>query len=264
MTSNDNGLMTFGEHLEVLRKMLFRIIGVALVFAVAIFCAKDTTFRLLLAPCDNGFITYRWIETVAQSVGMDFRFAPFHVQLINIELSSQFMIHVSTAVYLALLFASPYIVVELYRFIAPALYENERHYSVAVSVAIYVLFMLGVLMSYYVLFPFALRFLGTYQVVPDVVNQISLSSYISTFTTLTLLMGLVFQIPVLSFFLAKMGLLEAGFMKRYRRHAFILIAVVAAFITPPDIFTCCLVTLPMYGLYEASILIVSRVNGAKD
>ena len=102
MTSNDNGLMTFGEHLEVLRKMLFRIIGVALVFAVAIFCAKDTTFRLLLAPCDNGFITYRWIEGVAQSVGMDFRFAPFHVQLINIELSSQFMIHVSTAVYLAL------------------------------------------------------------------------------------------------------------------------------------------------------------------
>lgn len=264
MTSNDNGLMTFGEHLEVLRKMLFRIIGVALVFAVAIFCAKDTTFRLLLAPCDNGFITYRWIEGVAQSVGMDFRFAPFHVQLINIELSSQFMIHVSTAVYLALLFASPYIVVELYRFIAPALHENERHYSVAVSVAIYVLFMLGVLMSYYVLFPFALRFLGTYQVVPDVVNQISLSSYISTFTTLTLLMGLVFQIPVLSFFLAKMGLLVAGFIKRYRRHAFILIAVVAAFITPPDIFTCCLVTLPMYGLYEAGILIVSRVNGAKD
>lgn len=193
-------------------------------------------------------------------MGMDFHFAPFHVQLINTELSSQFMTHMSTAFCLALLFASPYVVVELYHFIAPALYENERHYSVAVAVAVYVLFMLGVLMSYYVLFPFALRFLGTYQVTPDVVNQINLSSYISTFTTLTLLMGLVFQIPVLSFFLAKMGLLEASFMRRYRRHAFVLIAVIAAFITPPDIFTCCLVTLPMYGLYELSILIVGRVN----
>ena len=261
MASNDNGLMTFGGHLEVLRKMLFRIIGVTLVFAVVIFCAKDTTFRLLLAPCDNGFATYRWIEQLAGALGMDFHFEPFHVQLINTELSSQFMTHMSTAVYLALLFASPYVVVELYRFIAPALYENERHYSVAVAVAVYVLFMLGVLMSYYVLFPFALRFLGTYQVMPDVVNQINLSSYISTFTTLTLLMGLVFQIPVLSFFLAKMGLLEAGFMRRYRRHAFVVIAVIAAFITPPDIFTCCLVTLPMYGLYELSIVIVKRVEG---
>ena len=261
MASNDNGLMTFGGHLEVLRKMLFRIIGVMLVFAVVIFCAKDTTFRLLLAPCDNGFATYRWIEQLAGALGMDFHFEPFHVQLINTELSSQFMTHMSTAVYLALLFASPYVVVELYRFIAPALYENERHYSVAVAVAVYVLFMLGVLMSYYVLFPFALRFLGTYQVMPDVVNQINLSSYISTFTTLTLLMGLVFQIPVLSFFLAKMGLLEAGFMRRYRRHAFVVIAVIAAFITPPDIFTCCLVTLPMYGLYELSIVIVGKVQG---
>lgn len=260
MASNDDGLMTFGGHLEVLRKMLFRIIGVTLVFAVVIFCAKDTTFRLLLAPCDNGFATYRWIEQLAGAVGMGFHFEPFHVQLINTELSSQFMTHMSTAVYLALLFASPYVVVELYRFIAPALYENERHYSVAVAVAVYVLFMLGVLMSYYVLFPFALRFLGTYQVMPDVVNQINLSSYISTFTTLTLLMGLVFQIPVLSFFLAKMGMLEAGFMRRYRRHAFVVIAVIAAFITPPDIFTCCLVTLPMYGLYELSIVIVGRVQ----
>lgn len=260
MTNTDNGLMTFGGHLEVLRKMLFRIIGVTLVFALIIFCAKDTTFHLLLAPCDNNFITYRWIENVVQVLGMDFHFAPFHVQLINTELSSQFMTHVSTAVYLALLFASPYVVVELYYFIAPALYEKERHYSVAVSMAIYVLFMLGVLMSYYVLFPFALRFLGTYQVMPNVVNQINLSSYISTFTTLTLLMGLVFQMPVISFFLAKMNILESGFMKHYRRHAFILIAVIAAFITPPDIFTCCMVTLPMYGLYELSIVIVIHVE----
>lgn len=230
------------------------------VLGIAIFCAKDTTFRLLLAPGNSEFCTYRAIERLASGVGIDFHFEPYSIQLINTDLSSQFMTHVSTSLYLALLFASPYVVVELYRFIAPALYDNEKRYSVVVALSVFVLFMLGVLMSYYVLFPFALRFLGTYQVAAEVVNQINLSSYISTFVTLTLLMGLVFQIPVLSFFLAKLGLLTAGFMKHYRRHAVIVIAVVAAVITPPDVFTCCMVIVPMYGLYELSILIVSVIN----
>lgn len=252
--------MTFGEHLEVFRKMLFRIIAVVAVLGVGIFCAKDTTFRLLLAPGNSEFWTYRTIEQLASNVGISFHFEPYQIQLINTDLSSQFMTHVSTSLYLALLFASPYVVVELYRFIAPALYENEKRYSAAVALSVFVLFLLGVLMSYYVLFPFALRFLGTYQVAAEVVNQINLSSYISTFVTLTLLMGLVFQIPVLSFFLAKLGLLTAGFMKHYRRHAVILIAIIAAVITPPDVFTCCMVIVPMYGLYELSILIVSMVN----
>ena len=256
---NDN-LMTFGEHLEVLRKMLFRIIGITLCLAIGIFCAKDTTFQLLLAPGDNHFITYRLIESGARGMGWNFHFEPYTIQLINTELASQFMTHVSTSIYLALLFVSPYIVIELYRYIAPALYENERRYSVSVAVAIYVLFLIGVLMSYYVLFPFALRFLGTYQVAASVVNQINLDSYISTFVTLTLLMGLVFQLPVVSFFLAKMGILQASFMKQYRRHAFVLIGIVSAVITPPDLFTCFMVMLPMYGLYELSILIVGRVN----
>lgn len=170
------------------------------------------------------------------------------------------MTHVSTSFYLAFLFSLPYVVIELYRFVAPALYENERRYSASVTIAVYLLFMLGVLMSYYVLFPFALRFLGTYQVAASVVNQINLSSYISTFITLTLMMGLVFQIPVLSFFLAKLGVLHADFMKQYRRHAFVGTAIIASVITPPDLFTCCVVTLPMYGLYELSVLIVKRVE----
>lgn len=255
-----DNLMTFGEHLEVFRKMLFRIIGITASLTVAIFCAKDTTFGLLLSPGNNHFVTYRLIEQLLGRLGMDFHFEPYAIQLINTELSSQFMTHVSTSVYLALLFVSPYIVVELYRYIAPALYENERRYSVSVAIAIYLLFILGVLMSYFVLFPFALRFLGTYQVAASVVNQINLDSYISTFVTLTLMMGLVFQLPVLSFFLAKMGILNADFMKQYRRHAFVLIGIVAAVITPPDLFTCFMVMMPMYGLYELSILIVKRVD----
>lgn len=258
--NNQTSLMTFGEHLEVFRKMLFRVLVVAIIIAIVIFCAKDTTFSLLLAPSGSDFSTYQVIERLAGEIGIDFHFEPYHVQLINTELSSQFMTHVSTSFYLALLFSLPYVVIELYRFIAPALYENERRYSASVAIAVYLLFMLGVLMSYYVLFPFALRFLGTYQVAASVVNQINLSSYISTFITLTLGMGLIFQIPVLSFFIAKLGMLQAGFMKQYRRHAFVVIAIIAAIITPPDLFTCCMVTLPMYGLYELSILIVGRTN----
>lgn len=146
--------MTFGEHLEVFRKMLFRVIGITVCLGVVIFCAKDTTFDLLLAPASNHFITYSVIEDAARAIGIEFHFDPYEIRLINTELSSQFMTHVSTSLYLSLLFVSPYIVVELYRYIAPALYENERRYSVSVAVAIFFLFVLGVLMSYYVLFPF--------------------------------------------------------------------------------------------------------------
>ena len=161
---------------------------------------------------------------------------------------------------LALLCVSPYVVVELFRFITPALYDNERRYSVLIATAVYLLFILGVAMSYFVLFPFAFRFLGTYQVDARVVNNINLSSYISTFATLTFLMGVVFQIPVISFFLAKMGVIRAEMMEQYRRHALIIILTVAAIITPPDLLTLILVTLPMWGLYEVSIALVRRVQ----
>lgn len=260
MTNQSNEMLTFGGHLEVLRKMLFRILVVTCVLGIAIFCFKDITFGLLLAPCNNGFATYQWIEDLCRQFNIDFKFDAYSIQLINTELSSQFMTHLSTSVYLALLFASPYIVIELFRFVAPALYDHERRYSVYVTIAIYILFIAGVIMSYYVIFPFSLRFLGTYQVAEDVINQINLSSYISTFTTLTFLMGLVFQIPVLSFFLAKMGILYADFMAQYRRHALVVIMIIAAIITPPDLFTLVLVTIPMYALYEISILIVKRVG----
>ena len=260
MYISDSGLMTFGGHLDVMRRMFFRILAITFVVGVAVFCCKETVFKLLLAPCNSGFVTYRFIERLAEIAGFNYRFEPFRVQLINTELSSQFMLHMSTSACLALLFASPYVLMELYRFITPALYAGERRYSVPVCVAVYMLFMLGVTASYFILFPFALRFLGTYQVSPDVVNQINISSYISTFTTTTLLMGLVFQLPVLSFILAKFGLLKSAFMKRYRRHALVLILVVAAVITPPDVFTQTMVALPMYGLYEVGILIAGKVE----
>ena len=256
----NNSMMTFGEHLEVFRGMLLRIIAITTVFGIIIFCCKDITFGILFASNSSEFITYRIIEDVCKQMNMAVVFEPYSIQMINTELSSQFMTHLSTSVYLALLLASPLILIELFRFITPALYDNERKYSARVTLTIFILFITGVLLSYFVIFPFSIRFLGTYQVSEDVVNMINLSSYISTFTALTFMMGIVFQIPVISFFLAKMGILEAEFMARYRRHALIIIMILAAIITPPDIFTLVLVTIPMYSLYELSILIVKRIN----
>lgn len=217
----DGELLTFGGHLEVFRQMLFRILGVAAVIAVVVFCFKDTTWRLLLAPSEWDFCTYRWLEGLMQAMGLDFRFEEFHVSMIATDLSSQFMTHVTTAVYLGLLGASPYILYELFRFISPALYESERKYSVQVAGIIYALFIAGVLMSYFVLFPVSFRFLGTYSVSAKVVSNITLDSYVSTFVSLTLVMGLVFQLPVIAFFLGKMGIVTSSVLSDYRKHSFI-------------------------------------------
>lgn len=258
--ANDGSLLTFGGHLEVFRQMLFRILGVAGVVAVVIFCFKDTTWEVLMAPSEWDFCTYRWLEQAMQAVEIDFHFDEFHVEMIATDLSSQFMTHITTAVYLGVLGASPYILYELFRFISPALYENERKYSVQVAGIIYTLFILGVLMSYFVLFPISFRFLGTYSVSSRVVSNITLDSYISTFVSLTLVMGIVFQLPVIAFFLGKMGVVTSEMLSKYRKHSFLVIMLVAAIITPPDLMTLILVTIPLYMLYEVSIRVIKWIE----
>lgn len=252
----DGGLLTFGGHLEVLRRMLFRILAVSGAIAVVVFCFKDATWQLLLAPSEWDFVTYRVLEQAMSALGFGFRFEPYHVDLIATGLSSQFMMHVTTAVYLGLLGASPYILYELFRFISPALYEDERRHSVRVVLVVYALFLLGVLMSYYVLFPVAFRFLGTYSVADRVHSSITIDSYVSTFATLTLVMGLVFQLPVVAWLLARMGLVASSVLSRYRKHALLVIMVVSAVITPPDLMTLVLVAAPLYLLYEVGIRVV--------
>lgn len=256
----DPNALSFGEHLEELRKMLLRILAVVSVLAMAIFCFKDWVFGMLLAPSQWDFVTYRWIEKLLHWLGSGFHFNEYHVNLIATELSSQFMTHVSAAFYLGLLAASPYIIFELFRFITPALYENERKYSLRVAVTVYLLFVVGVLMSYYILFPVAFRFLGTYSVSDMVESNITLRSYIGTFTTLTLIMGLVFQLPVVAFFLGKIGAVQSSLLKHYRKHALVIIMVTAAIITPPDLMTLILVTIPLYLLYEVSISVLRRME----
>lgn len=166
-----------------------------------------------------------------------------------------------TAVCAGFICTSPYALYQLFRFVSPALYANERRYVVRMVGCGYLMFVLGVLLSYYLIFPLTFRFLGTYQVSGDVENMITLQSYISTLMLMSLAMGIVFEIPVLSWLFAKLGFISSGFMRRYRKHAFVIILVLAAVVTPTsDVFTLSLVALPMWILYEASILIVRHSN----
>jgi len=258
--NDDPELLTYGGHLEVLRRMLFRILLVVCGIAFVVFCFKEQTFSLLLSPSEWDFVTYRALERIMNYLGFNFRFEKYHVDLIATDLSSQFMTHIKTAIYLGILCASPYILCELFGFISPALHENERKYSAKTAVVVYVLFLVGVLMSYFVLFPISFRFLGTYSVSERVHSAITLDSYISTFTTLTFVMGFVFQLPVIAFFLGKMGIVSSRMLSMYRRHALIIIMVISAIITPPDILTLLLVTIPLYLLYEVSIRVIKHTE----
>ena len=257
---NDSNLMTFGGHLEVFRRMLFRIIAVAGTLSVFVFLCKEMTWKMLLAPSEYNFTTYQLIEKIASSFGIEFHFEKFHVDLIATDLSSQFMTHITTSVCLGLLGASPYILYELFRFVSPALYENERKHSLTIASIIYLLFVVGVLMSYYILFPISFRFLGTYRVSENIRSTITLDSYIETFTTLTFIMGIVFQLPIIMYILAKVGFVSSQLLAKYRKHALIIIMIVAAIITPPDLMTLILVTIPLYVLYEVSVTVARYVE----
>lgn len=168
------------------------------------------------------------------------------------------MTHITVSCILGALFASPYILVELFRFISPALYDSEKRYSYLVAAIIYILFIIGLLMTYFILFPISFQFLATYQVNENISNTITLDSYISTFTTLAFMMGIVFQLPIFAFILGKMGFINAMVLKRYRSYAFVIIMVIAAIITPPDLFTLVMVTIPIYALYELSIVVLKK------
>ncbi len=257
--------LTFWEHLDVLRDCLLRIIAVTVVCAVVVFFFKDEVFSVLLAPKDSGFITFRLLNSISETllpsgVGMP----EFQVTLINTRLAQQFLIHMQVSVYVGIVCASPYILYVLFRFVSPALYARERKYAYGIVGSGYVMFFLGVALNYFLIFPLTIRFLGTYQVTMDVENIITLQSYVETLVMMTLMMGIVFEIPVLCWLLAKMGLLTAPMMAHYRRHAIVAILVIAAIITPTsDAFTLMLVALPIWLLYEGSIWLVRLTDRQK-
>lgn len=260
----DNDKQSFWDHLDVLRAAIIRIVAVTVIFGVLAFLFKEQLFAVVLAPKDSGFITYRLLNAINEMVTSS-HVSDFSIKIINTGLAEQFIIHMKTAMYAGVLCASPYILYQLFRFVSPALYANERKYATRVVGSGYLMFVFGVLLSYYLIFPLTFRFLGTYQVSGEVENLITLQSYISTLVMMSLAMGIVFEIPVLSWLFAKLGFLSTSFMRRYRKHAVIIILIVAAIITSTsDIFTLLLVALPMYFLYELSIYIVKMATIHKN
>lgn len=242
--------LTFWDHLDELRSSLLRMLGVTVLFGIIAFVLKDELFAIVLAPRSSDFLTYRLL-------GVE----DFQLHLMNTGLTEQFMIHMRTAMYAGLLVASPYILYELFRFVSPGLYQDERRYAVWIVGAAYLMFLTGTLVNYLVVFPFTVRFLGTYQVSPDVANMLTLQSYVDTLLGMSLVMGVVFELPVVCGLMGKMGLINGHLMAQYRRHALVAILIVAAIITPTtDAFTLFVVAVPIYLLYELSIVIVRKLN----
>lgn len=254
------------EHLEDLRGVLWRCILVWAVTSIVAFCCKDFLFAVVFAPTKSDFGIFRGLTWLADYLHWDSLRPSDHTpSFIATELTAQFMTHLTVSLAAGFVVSSPYLIAKLYGFVAPALTLTEKRFSVRLTAAGSVLFWLGVLLNYFIIFPFAYRFLSTYQVQPDVVNQITISSYISLFLVLSLLMGVLFELPVLAYFLTRMGLLSAQTMRHYRKHAFVAILIIAAVITPTgDAVTLLLVALPIYALYLLSILVARRTQTRID
>jgi len=253
--------MTFWEHLDELRKVLFHSLWAILIFMVAIFVCKDFVFdRIILAPLDSGFVLYRVFDALLGLFGIE-PLENFKVDLVNIDLAAQFFIHVKISFFLGLVVAAPYIFYELWGFLRPALYPNEKTAVKSAFGFAAILFYCGVLVGYFLIFPLTLRFLGTYQVSDTVANQIALQSYISMFVGLIFIMGIVFEMPMLAALLSRMGIINKQLLKKYRKHAVIVLLILAAVITPSgDAFTLFAVGLPLYGLYEISIAVCKSAS----
>lgn len=243
---------SFWDHLDEFRGVVIRALLVTTLCSVVAFCFGEWLFDFVFAPSRDDFITYRLFNRLGDGL-----VPPFEVKLINTGLARQFMIHMKTAFCAGVVCASPYILYEIFRFVSPALYTNERRYATRIVAGGYIMFLAGAALSYLLIFPLTFRFLGTYQVDQCVENMIDLDSYMSVFLTLALCMGLMFEMPVLAWMFGKAGLISSQFMSRYRRHAIVVILVTAAIITPTsDVFTLLIVSVPMWLLYEVSICLV--------
>lgn len=253
--------MSFWDHLDELRGSLFRAAIVIVVFMAAIFIFKDFVFgKIIFAPTSSDFALYNGLCKFGEWLGTtNLCTEPFEIKIVNIQLASQFFTHMSVSFWMGFLIGFPYLLYELWRFISPALYPSEKkHIKLAFGFG-GILFFLGVLLGYYVIFPLTLKFLGTYQLTETLENYISLSSYISTFTWLVLIMGLVFELPMLMLVLSKIGIIHKGMLRKYRKYAILITFVVSAIITPTgDAFTLCMVALPIVLLYEFSIMLVRK------
>ena len=253
--------MSFLQHLEELRWHIIRALIAVVAGAIVAFMFKNFIFdNIILAPNNPDFVTNRLLCRLADAVN-----APAlcinqdPIELISIKMAGQFTTHINISLIAGLILAFPYVFWEFWSFFRPALYEKERKYARGAVTMASVLFIMGILFGYYIITPLSINFLGSYRVSDIVNNQINITSYIGSVTSVALSAGITFELPIVVFFLARIGVVTPEFMRRYRKHAIVLVLVVAAVITPPDVFSLILVTIPLVLLYEVSIFIASRV-----
>lgn len=258
--------MSFWDHLEELRWHIFRSILAVLVLAIVAFLNKGIIFdRIILAPKEEGFITNVLLCKLGNWLSIDALCMSYqNLSIQNISMSGQFLTHLYVSIVAGLIVAAPYIIWEIWRFVVPALKPGEKRYSKGAVFYTSFLFIAGILFSYFMIVPLTINFLGTYQISPDVPNQIHLSSYISTVVSVTVAVGVVFELPVFVYFLTKIGVLTPSFMRRNRKVMLVIVLTVSAIITPPDIFSQILVCIPLVLLYELSIRISERVYREKE
>ena len=258
-TSKD---LPLSGHLEELRKIVGRCVIVWILAALLCFACKDVLFRIIFAPAQSDFLVFQALQYLSSLWHIP-SLSPgeFTPHFIATELTAQFMTHITVSVVGAVVVCVPFILYQLFQFIAPALQQASKKHSAMIIILSSLLFFFGVLLNYFIIFPFAYRFLSSYQVHPDVMNQITISSYISLLVMLSLLMGVLFELPIVAYLLAKWGLVTGEQMRKYRKHALVIILLLAAIITPTaDAITLLLVTLPIYMLYLLSIAVAHRAS----
>ncbi len=246
MAAGNSGEMSFWDHLDVLRGSLFRSAAAVFAVAVVFLCTKEFLFSVILAPTSQDFFLYRWL-------GLDFR-----MELINIDISAQFFVHLKMAILSGLIISFPFLIYEVWKFIAPALYEKEKRAMRTAFGLSSGLFYLGVVTGYCIVLPVCLIFFMNYQVSDMVLNTISLNSYISMFISMVFLIGVLFEFPMVILVLSKLGVVNRRVLKSARKYAFFAIMVLAALITPADPFSMFILAIPLYGLYELSIVLCRK------
>lgn len=254
--------MSFLDHLEALRWHLVRSVIAVISLAVLAFVYSRFIFdKIILAPKNPDFWTYRFLCDLSTMIfnSDELCIKKISFTLINIDMSGQFTTDITVSAIAGLVVAFPYVFWEIWSFIKPALHPGEKKHTRGIVFFTSLLFIMGILFGYFIIAPLSINFLGTYQVSEQVANQIGLGSFISTITTTTLATGLVFELPIVVYFLTKIGVLTPGFMRVYRKHAVVLILILAAIITPPDVTSQILVTIPILLLYEISIFISAFV-----
>lgn len=257
--------MSFLDHLEELRWHIVRSLFAVIIFTIFAFLSAHWIFEtIIFGPARPDFATFRWLCAIGEvfnSPALCVEVIPFKLQ--SRQMTGQFSMHLVASFTIGLIMAFPYVIWELWRFIKPGLYPRERKYSSGAVSAISFLFLLGISFGYFVIAPMMVYFLATYSISDMIVNEFDITSYVSTIVTMVFGSGLLFQLPVVIYFLTRMGILSATFLRNYRKHSIVIILVVAAIVTPPDPISQTLIAIPLYLLFEISIVIASRVERGK-